>query len=141
MDSIIDIRITYPEANSILKFYGGENTRKAGKRKEEKIFTALLREEETFHSFRDNYRRTDRQRSTEVRSKTSHMPSGKMEESIFPGNGLPTRKANHSDPQRDITSDSRHQNPFLLKGLLRGRGGNPPIRSEERILKPISTLK
>ena len=108
------------------KFYDGKNIiRKARKRKEEKIFTALLREEETFHSFRDNYRRTDRH------SKTSHTPSGKMEESIFPGNGLPTRKANHSDPQRDIASDSRHQNPFLLKGLLQGRGGNPPIRSEE----------
>ena len=64
-----------------------------------------------------------------------------MEESIFPGNGLATRKANHSDPQRDIASDSRHQNPFLLERLLQERGMNPPIRSEERILKPISTLK
>ena len=57
-----------------------------------------------------------------VRSKTSHTPSGKMEESIFPGNGLPTRKANHSDPQRDIATDSRYQNPFLLERLLGGRG-------------------
>ena len=37
------------------KFYGGKNPRKTGKRKEEKIFTPLLRKEETFHTFRDDY--------------------------------------------------------------------------------------
>ena len=42
----------------------------------------------------------------------------KMEKSIFPGNGLPVRKANYSDPQRDIATYSLYQNPFLLERLL-----------------------
>ena len=104
------------------------------RRKRKKILATLSREEETFHSVRDHHQRTNGKRSTELPNKASHTPSGKMEEPIFPGIGIPKRPNLNRDSERNITQDPRYQNSLLLEGILRRRSRNSPDCSEEQKL-------
>ena len=123
----MDIQITYLEANS----QWNSMTKKVLKKqeKEKKILATLSREEETFHTVCDHHRRTNRKRSTELPNEASHTASGKMEEPIFPGNGILKRKNFNCNSERNIAQDLRYQNTLLLEGILRGQSSNPPVQS------------
>ena len=90
------------------EFHGRKTPGETRKGEKEEIPTTVSGEEKAFYSLHSYHGRNARKRSTKIYRETGHSPSRKMEESIFPGNGLRKRENLDSDPKRDIPTNPRH---------------------------------